>query len=93
MMKSVLLNIGSTSECSQIGVYSGHLLSNLWMRQVSFLQGSCACTCISYTCIIHDVWPTICTVQRLLGADEDPSEVVDFWGKSKVSRLAPLILP
>ena len=25
-----------------------------------------------------------CAVQRLLGADEDPGEVVDFWGKSKV---------
>ena len=24
------------------------------------------------------------TVQRLLGADEDPSQVVNFWGKSKV---------
>ena len=23
-------------------------------------------------------------VQRLLDADEDPSEVVDFWGKSRV---------
>lgn len=26
----------------------------------------------------------VSTVQRLLRADEDPGEVVDFWGKSKV---------
>lgn len=28
------------------------------------------------------------TVQRLLRADEDPGEVVDFWGKSKVLNTA-----
>ena len=42
-------------------------------------------------CSVHFPLSWMTAVQRLLDADEDPSEVVDFWGKSRVGLLTSIL--